>query len=555
MNKFRRISHKYSLAFATLLACSACGAATGQAPDPVSDENVESSLETSSSEMACEALNGQNFEKGADHPFQIIEAKFVAEGATPESSRVQFHKRSMSQGMPDYFPELPGHCEVKGYIAPDIGFLMMLPNQEDWNRKTLYAACDAFCGEVQYDMPVPGVSYGFATIATDGGHTNKRPFDGIWGYNNREAEIDFGFRASHLGAQAIKSVSAVYYGATPEGSYIAGFSKGGAAGIKAALKYPEDFDGVLSRAPVVEYQDINAIRLPWIYKSVTREDGSPILLASDAMMVHKSVVAACDGVDGLEDGIINDPRACDYDPSVLLCEGDAASDACLTQEQVAAVELMYTAPQGADGSTVYPYPLNFGSELDWPGFHVPRTPKTRSFVDVGGSTYLRYMAFEDDPGPDYDWKRFDASVEGEKLDALRWIYDASDPDLSAFRDAGGKMIVLHGWADGAVNARMTLDWYETVKAEMGDDVDDFLKVYIIPGNKHGAGGDGPDLQESMAALIDWVEKGEVPYELILRKEVDKEVVRTRPVYPWPVTTVYDGVGDIDDAGSFGPSEN
>ena len=524
------------------------GASVAQEAEPV--EVVE--LEPSASETACLALNNANFETGADHPFQIIEASYKPAGPTPERSRVQLHKRSMSQGMPAYFPELPAHCEVTGYIAPNIEFMMMLPTQDDWNGKTLYAACDAFCGEVQYDMPVPGLGFGFATIATDGGHRNKRPFDGIWGYNNRESEIDFGFRASHLGAQAIKAVSSEYYGEAPTSSYSAGFSKGGTAGIKAALTYPEDFDGIMVRSPVVRYQDINAIRLPWIYKTVTREDGTPILLARDAATLHASVIEACDGVDGLEDGIINDPRACDYDPAVLLCTGEAGEPACFTHEQVDVVRRMYAAPTDEGGEVIYPYPLNPGSELDWPRFHLPVAPGQRSFVDSGGSTWLRYLAFEEDPGPDYDWASFDPVTEGDRLDALRWIYDATDPDLSAFREAGGKMIVLHGWGDGAVNAQMTIDWYTSVQAEMGD-VSDFLTLYIIPGNKHGADGDGPDLQESMTALVNWVETGEAPFELELRKEEAGEVVRTRPAYPYPVEAVYDGEGDINLASSFGPS--
>ncbi|MCI4646080.1 MAG: tannase/feruloyl esterase family alpha/beta hydrolase [Hyphomonadaceae bacterium] len=545
-------AHLSSAVAAGALALAGCHSAIGQSTAEETEIVDAPAPEPTSSQLACEALNYSNFETGADHPFQIIEAKYQPAGPTPEGKRVQLHKRSMSQGMPAYFDTLPDHCEISGYIAPNIEFLMMLPSHENWNNKTLYAACDAFCGEVQYDMPVPGMAYGFATMASDGGHRNKRPFDGIWGYNNREGEIDFGFRATHLSAQAIKAVATEYYGEAPGSSYTAGFSKGGTSGIKAALTYPEDFDGIMARSPVVRYQDINAIRLPWIYQTVTREDGAPILLARDASIVHASVIAACDGVDGLEDGVIADPHACTYDPAVLLCSEEAGDKACLTAEQVDVVRRMYAPPTNADGEEIYPYPLNPGSELDWPRFHLPVSPGERSFVDAGGSTWLRYLAFEEDPGPDYDWASFDPISEADKLDDLRWIYDATDPDLSAFRDAGGKMIVLHGWGDGAVNARMTIDWYESVQVEMGE-TSDFLKLYVIPGNKHGAGGDGPDLQESMTALVNWVETGEAPYGLVLRKEVDKEIVRTRPTYPWPMTTVYDGEGDIYDAASYGPS--
>lgn len=536
------------------IALVSCAAAPSVAQDPGGNTAPDVSTEgLSAHRSACERLLSTNFESAADRPFVIQSASFNEEAVTPEGARSQLHKRAMSQGMHDYIDTLPAHCEIRGYIAPAIQFVAMLPTADAWDSKTLYGACDALCGDAQWDMAITGMTRGFATIATDGGHVNRRPFDGVWGYMNDQAQIDFGYEASHLAAQTISALSSVMYGTAPELSFIAGFSKGGAAGIKAALTYPEDFDGVLARAPVVNYQAINAVRMPYIYKAVQREDGTPILTAANVPLIHSTVVEVCDPADGLVDGIIDDPRACDFDPAVMLCES-GMSENCLTEEQVEALRKVYTEPTGSDGSVVYPNPVELGSELDWPKFLVPLFPGDESFAESIGRTYIRYLAFPEDPGADYDWLSFDPVTEGDRLDALASVYDANDPDLSAFRDAGGKMIVMHGWGDGAVSARTSIDWYENVQAEMGD-TDDFIRFFLIPGNKHGHGGDGPELNEALAALEAWVNEGAAPEMLLLTQEdEDGQLLRTRPVYPYPLTAKYVGTGSIDEAENFQPSE-
>lgn len=510
-------------------------------------------VELSSDALACAALGKKNFETGADRPFVIQSTSYKEAAPVPEKAQMQLHKRSMSLGIHARYETLPNHCEVKGYIAPAIHFIALLPDQQDWKDRTLYGACDALCGEAQPDMPIPGMVQGFAAIATDGGHVNKRPFDGVWGYMNDQGQKDFGYEASHLAAQSIKAMATEFYKDAPDYSYIAGFSKGGAAGVKAALTYPNDFDGVLSRAPTVNYQAINSIRMPWIYNAVHRADGSAILTADLVPLIHGSVLDACDANDGLTDRMIEDPRSCSYDPAVLECAPEE-SEACLTTEQVTALRKMYTPPKGSDGSETYPYAQEYGSETDWPMFILPLRQGVETFSQSISRTYIRYLAFPEDPGPEYDWKSFDAATEGGKLDALSYIYDANEPNLSEFKDAGGKMIVLHGWSDGAISARSTIDWYANVQAEMGD-VDNFLKFFLIPGSEHGHGGDGPNLQNSLATLVDWVENGTVPTTLLLTSESDEgDVLRTRPAYPYPLKATYSGKGDIDEASSFGPGK-
>lgn len=504
-------------------------------------------------EKSCAAIGKSSYERAADSPAVIISAKYSHDSAQAMKHQFMFGKRSVVQGMPvgENIKSLPSHCRVEGYFAPAVRFTLLLPDPKQWNSRVMYAACDAFCGAVEEDMPVPGLVKGYATIATDGGHINKRPFDGTWGYNNRQGEIDFGYQASHLAAQLVKQISLDYYGRKHSYAYITGFSKGGLAGLKSALTYPEDFDGILARAPVVRYQEINAVRMPWLYKSNSRADGSPILLASDAMVIHRAVIKQCDAIDGLVDGIIDDPRNCAFEPSTLLCEENQSKE-CLSAEQVTAAEKFYSLPKNDKGQVAYPYALEYGSEYDWQGFHAPRTADSPSFAKTIAATFLRYMAFEKDPGPYFDWMAFDPVADAKKLEPMKSVWDATDPDLRGFKKAGGKMLVIHGWGDGAVSARMTIDWYEGVRKFMGRSVDSFVKLYVVPGSKHGGSpGDGPNVNESLEALVNWVEKSKQPGKLVFRLEDDKgKVSRTRANFPYPLASRYKGKGDIDDEASF-----
>jgi hypothetical protein len=509
---------------------------------------------TLSPEAACAALMNRSFEKAADTAAKVVRTRFGSGPPLNEAEQGMILRRGESQGIPlDRTAQLPVHCRVEAYIAPTVRVLVLLPVPARWNGNVFHAACDAFCGEVQDDMPVPALLRGYAAIASDGGHTNQRPFDGAWGHDNRQGEIDFGYRASHVSAQLVKALAAAYYGRPHRYSYSAGFSKGGTAGVKAAQMYPKDFDGILARAPVLEYQTKNTVHFPWIYRAVTRADGTAILDDSHQPLIHAAVTKACDRIDGIVDGVIDDPRECRFDPRVLACRAATDSD-CLDAEQVEALRKVYSRPVGATGAVTYEAAQEFGSELDWPNFVLPLKGDVRTYAYKGGSSYLKYLAFETDPGPDYDWLSFDVEQEGGKLDALKPIYDADSPDLNGFEAAGGKLLITHGWGDGAISARMTIRWFEKMQRSMGgaDRSQRFARLFVLPGVKHGSGGTGPHLYEGLSALEDWVERGTAPDVLFVRKEDKGVVVRTRPVYPYPQRTRYKGRGSTDLAINFEP---
>lgn len=537
------------------ISCS--NGATAKAADPKS-ETVKAT--PSPAAMACSALANQNFELGADAPIRVVSAEYIENAEVDPQEAKFFLKRSQSQGAPmGLITHLPDHCRVEGYVAPAVGFLMYLPAPEKWNDKVIVSACDAFCGATEDNMPIPGLVRDYAAITTDGGHRGKRPFDGTWAYNNMQGKIDFGYRAVHLTLQTGETLAKAYYGSDSKYAYLTGFSKGGTAGIKSALVYPNDFDGILSRAPVVEYQTVNTIRLPWIHTSNLDESGNPILNSSHMAFIHKAVTDACDDIDGIVDGVIDDPRLCTFDTTSLICEsGVTDTSTCLSATEADALDKFYAAPKNADGSIAYPFGMDYGSEMKWAPFNVPMKGSDFTFSLMGGNQYLKYMAFNKDSkthgGPGYDWLKFDYATDADLLEDMKYIMDADDPDLSKFKASGNKLIVTHGWADPAISASMSVRWYKNVLKTVGN-TDDYLRLFLMPGVAHGSGGPGPDIYDALSALENWVEKGEAPDQLIMSEDVDGKITRTRPVYPYPLKAKYKGTGSTDEAENFGPLDS
>lgn len=505
----------------------------------------------------CEALNGVSIENAADTPGNIVSATVVKDRKATPPEKIMFMKRGHSQG--NVTPQLdtfPVHCRVEGYVTPAVKFNLLLPLTDTWNGRFLLAACDAWCGKVGEDIVMPGLYDGYATITNDGGHYGRAPFDGIWAYKNDQGRIDFAYRANHVSAQVGKFITKAFYGSAPKYSYITGFSKGGNAGLFAVQKYPEDFDGVFVKAPVVNYNPKNAAHFPWIALAVHPDGKTPLLKADKIPLLMKGANDACDAIDGLKDGVIDDPRKCKYDPVALLCKPSQseAKNECLNQAQVDAVRKLYAKPVSASGEVYFDYPTDIGSEHDWarsilsiPGSNEVGVP----FALNGAATGIRYFVTRDTPGPNYDWTQFDYVAEKAKIDDMSTIFDPDEVDLSAFYKRGGKLLIVHGWGDAMITANMTIDWFEKVRAHMGKDtVSKFAQLYLVPGANHGSGGSGPYVFDTQDALVKWVEEGVVPTEFILTDGPTDPTQRTRPMYPYPAYAKYKGKGDPNVAGSF-----
>jgi feruloyl esterase len=444
---------------------------------------------------------------------------------------------------------VPALCRVAGVVAPAIRFEVWLPENAAWNGRFQAVGGGGLAGIISYPAMAEAVRSGYASASTDTGHEAS---DSAW-LGDRQRIIDYGYRAIHEMTVKAKAVIEEHYGNEPEYSYFNGCSTGGRQGLMEAQRFPDDYDGIVSGAPVNTFTHLHIGQL-WTAHATLKKPGAS-LTREDFTLVSNTVLEMCDANDGVQDGILTDPRTCSFDPSVLQCRS-GRTDACLPAEKVAALELIY---QGAVNprTSVQIYPgLEPGGEGPQPGnpgwalIMNGREPFAIDTAVIGG------MTFEN---PAWDWRTFDFDSDVELVDAkLYGVLNAIDPDLRDFKAQGGKLIVYHGWNDPGVMPKQTLHYYDNVvehagKATGGDGkafTDEYLRLFMMPGMGHCRGGAGPDQADFMAAIAAWVEKDEAPERIVARKLQDGQVTMTRPVCPHPQAARYRGRGDANDERNF-----
>ena len=452
-------------------------------------------------------------------------------------------------------------CRVAGLASPEAGseirFEVWLPPADDWNGRFQGIGSGGSAGAIRYRQLAVAVAGGYAAVATDNGHTSTSGFDGSWSLGHPVRLVDFGYRAQHEATVAGKAVTRAYYGRDADFSYFVGCSQGGHHALMEAQRYPEDYDGIVAGAPANYWIGLMTAEL-WAGLATTR-DPEQDLPRAKLPVLGAAVMAACDGLDGLEDGLIDDPRNCDFDPGALLCDGEDAGD-CLTAGQVAAARAIYAGPvRPSNGESLFP-----GYALGSEHFEAPDglggwARYWSGIAEPGGSTaqFMKYSVFED---PDYDLNRFDFDADWDRAnnrplgndETLASALNAIDPDLSAFKAHGGKLISYHGWADALITGHYAVQYYEDVLAAMGglEETTDFYRLFMAPGVAHCRGGPGPDRFDAVAAIERWVEQGEAPDRIVASKVVDGEVRRSRPLCVYPHVARYNGSGSIDDAANF-----
>lgn len=404
----------------------------------------------------------------------------------------------------------PAICRTRGYVAPNTGFEIALP-AATWNGKFFYAGCTGSCGmaadsswTLECDYPL---SKGYACIVSDMGHRST-PADGLWAWRNLEAKVDFGYRATHRATLAGKAIVAAFYSKAPAHSYYMGCSTGGRQGLVSAQRFPEDFDGIIAGAPVVSEAG-TSMSFVWTLNSLADGRGGSIFDDRALATLHRGALAALDGKDGRRDGVIDDPRV-GFDPATLQCRGGKSED-CLNADQVSAARRVYAGPVNSAGRPVY-----FGG-----GFLPGSEPGWRSFLAIGGPAQAersgtdttRYI--QSDFGPEWTASDFDFDRDPDRLREHEMLYTASNPDLRAFRDAGGKLLIYHGWADARVAPLNSVDYYEAATRAMGgaDAIGSFARLVMVPGMEHCWGGSGPFAIDYISAMEAWVERGEAPRQL------------------------------------------
>ncbi|GAA0223170.1 tannase/feruloyl esterase family alpha/beta hydrolase [Saccharothrix mutabilis subsp. mutabilis] len=442
------------------------------------------------------------------------------------------------------------HCDVRGLVAPRIRFHLKLPT--DYSGRYLQLGCGGFCGELAPPTPracgtVPG---DLAVATTDDGHTGAGDVpsvDASWA-GDRQARDDWQFRAPHVVSRTAKDVIARYYGAPPTFSYFSGCSGGGREALLLAQRHPEAFDGIAAGAPAVQLSAL-IVHQAWLARVTTDPRGNPVLTADRLPGLHAAVLARCDHLDGLTDGQLDDPRACDFDPAALLCPAGGA--ACLTPAQVEAVRKLYDGPRTPDGQRLHPAGQARGSELAWNRWIVPTAEG--ALAARLADQYLRHLAHPlGAPHTTLADFRFTAA-EFHRLTAEGLRANAMSTDLTAFHRAGGKLLMWHGWGDEAIPAAGLLDYHARLTARYPRGLSDWARVFMVPSLHHCGRGETLTSFDPLPDLIRWTEHGAAPDRITAHGHAPNGTPRSRPVFPYPLRATYDGTGSTDDAANFTPT--
>lgn len=450
------------------------------------------------------------------------------------------------------------HCVVSGYSASDVRFEVRLP-VETWTGRFLMLGCGGYCGGINADPATnqsralsgcEPVSNGeFVTASSDLGHRRSPQWfpDMLWALGNPGAMVDFAYEGMQKATLVSKAIIAAYYGQAASANYFVGCSDGGRQGLAMAQRYPDAYDGIVVGAPVIDKAVNDSMYHAWGMHVNTGPDGQAILTADKIPALHRAVIENCAD----EGGLIQDERLCGFDPAALQCEGADNAD-CLMPEQVEVVRQVYRGPN--DGETLFSAgKMPKGSELAWVGTFIPSdagAPMDASLGDAAWSfEYPLYgSSFNGPTGLDFETISYDRATY-DRLTELGQLTDPNNPDLAPFRDAGGKMILWVGSADPGVPPRSTLNYYAAVTETMGE-TGDFLKFYMLPGVNHCGGGPNEATMDLLTPMIDWVEKGDAPDEVTYSIKLDDGATATRPVYPYPSMTTYDGTGEVNQASAW-----
>jgi tannase/feruloyl esterase len=438
------------------------------------------------------------------------------------------------------FRGLPAFCRVAATLKPtsdsDIKMEVWLP-ASGWNGKFQAVGNGAFSGAIAYPAMAAALARGYATGSTDTGHAGG---SASFGLGHPEKVIDFGWRAVHEMTEASKQIIAAHYSTGPKFSYWNGCSAGGRQALKEAQRFPSDFNGIVAGAPGLDWTG-RAAQAVRVSKSLETADGARLPQAQRELL-HRAVVDACDGLDGVKDGLIENPKHCAFDPGVLQCKS-AGDSVCLTPAQVATARLMYSSPLNPKSRREITGVAR-GSELGWTDLGWSAS------AQATGLDQFRFLVFGD-PAWNLQKFSFDADVvRAEEAD--HDTINALDPNLKPFINRGGKLIQYHGWSDPQISPENSTQYYARVLERLGGSsaVDGSYRLFMAPGMAHCGGGEGPNTFDMVGALEQWVEHGKAPDRILASHAVNGVVDRTRPLCPYPQVAVYRGTGSIDDAANF-----
>jgi len=448
-------------------------------------------------------------------------------------------------------------CRAVGVTSPAVRFEVWMPSA-GWNGKFQLVGNGGTAGVISYAAMRTALTRGYATASTDTGHVSSGSFDSTWALGRPDLVADFGHRGTHVTAVNGKAITRAYYGERPKYSYYVGCSKGGQQGLMEAQRYPEDFDGLIAGDPANNWTRFYAGSHLW-YSMATLKDPESYIPASKTAILGNATAAACDAIDGIVDGVIDDPRKCKFDPAVLTCQAGQDPATCFTPKQVQAIKDIWSGVKTPWDEVVHP-PLVPGAEGGaggWAAWTTGSAPFT-GLHWLAADGFFKYMVFEN-----AGYNPMTYNFASDLLFSLAKVghsLDAVDPDLRKLQKRGSKLIVYHGWSDPDISPLNSIDYFESVvdfNARRHDErkdalerTQDFFRLFMVPGMQHCSGGPGPNSFDMLTALENWVEKGEAPNRIIASHITAGVVDRTRPLCVYPKVAVYTGSGSTDDAANF-----
>jgi feruloyl esterase len=449
-------------------------------------------------------------------------------------------------------PDNSGVCRVTAVTThPPMGdkikIWVAIPTS-NWNGRFVGIGGGGFSGGSAAGVNQP-LSLGYASASTDTGH------EGGSGSFALDANGRLNWQLirdnAHVGIHEMtvtgKALTQALYGAGPRYSYFNGCSTGGRQGLMEAQRYPEDYDGIVSGAPAINWSRFIPQELWGAVLMNAVEDPLPVCKLAAAT---SAAISSCDAIDGVKDGVIEDPGRCTFDPKSLV--GTSAGDCGqFTRADVDVIARLWQGPRRQDGSFLW-YGLPRGADLSalWGSRGTPLKPQAFGI----SLDWFRYFLAQN---PQLDWTTITPAAYERYWDQSVEQYSAvigtDNPDLTSFRDHGGKVIIWHGWADQLISSEGTVDYYKRVQETMGGarKTSEFARLFMAPGVGHCGGGSGPAPYGQLDALVSWVEEGKPPETLpAARRDQVGAITRSRPLCPYPLVARYKGTGSTDDAASF-----
>jgi feruloyl esterase len=427
-------------------------------------------------------------------------------------------------------------CRVTGTIGQEIQFEVWLPKQ--WNGRYQGVGNGGLTGALNYPAMGEALADGYATASTDTGHvTTDGFFQSDWIPGHEDRVVNFAYQAHHLLAAVAKAIVQTYYAKAAAYAYFNGCSSGGWEGLSEAERFPDDYDGIAAGAPAINFVRLQLSGL--MRAQAASQNPAGVLTSAKAALLARAAIAKCDAKDGVEDGVIEDPTACGFDPVELACKsGDQPG--CLTPDQVATARASYGPQRTKGGLALYP-----GVAVGAPAMpDLPNSSPDQSMIVLVLHNLDKPVPALAELDPDRDLPRFEQAIGG--------MLDTMNPDLGAFAAKGGKLLLYHGWADPLLSPYNTIDYYQRVEQAMGgaDKTGRFARLFMVPGMAHCRGGPGTDIFDKMSTLTQWVEHGTAPERITAERRTNGKTDRTRPLCVYPATAHYKGEGSTDDAANF-----